>query len=896
MKPSLSLKALLLATSWLFWPALALAQTTAPAEEPKPASSAATDDAQEAAELPPEADAVEDDTEMSDDGVTETVVRGRFIPVPMRETSEVTTFLSSEDLARQGDDTAAAALTRLAGLSVVSGRFVFVRGLGDRYSSALLNGSPLPSPEPLRRTVPLDLFPSNVLDGAAVQKTYSPNFPGEFGGGVIDLKTVRLPNETYFNAKFSGGFNTATTGKDGLTYFGGERDWLGYDDGTRDIPGPLAQAIGRPARLDQQGLTPAQLEQIGESLVNAPLTLIQREEVDPNWEAELSGGASIDAGKYNIGLVGVAGYDYAWRTERATRQLGTSAIPLGFDQDSTTTALEVTINALGSASIGWDANEISVTGLYVHSTSKEAQIQSGFDFNTPANEAGQNLGASEATAFYERELMTLQLAGEHEFGPFALDWRGALAQSTRDAPYERSVNFTVDSSGRQLFSRSNNNATRFSELTDEVASFGVDGRYTIAINEQREAVFSAGYAYSNTVRDYELYRFLFSNTGALPLDVQRARIDFLFSPDNIDPRRFTLVELTGTDDSYKGGLRVNAAYVGADAELTNFIRAAVGVRFEDGVQSVRTFNRFGSPSVPRVFIEEQYYLPAGTITWNFADDLQLRLGASKTIARPQFRELSYSPYIDPDTDRSYRGNPFLQDSELTNYDARLEYYFDRNEFITIGAFYKEIDKPIEEVQYETSTLNFETSFINAPRALIYGAEFDYRVNFESPLKIDFLADRVLFFSANYTYTFSEVQAERGDVVFDALNLGVRRPASDYALDGSQLQGTPENIVNTQFGWESGNEQLSFLVGWVDQRILQRGVVGLGDVIEDPGVQLDVVYRRTFSVGGSELTLGVSGRNLLDEKHVETLNTPRGELDFNSFDRGQSFSVSLTSKF
>ena len=125
------------------------------------------------------------------------VVRGVFIPEPQRQTSQVASFLSAEDRTRQGDANAALALTRLSGLSVVDGQFAYVRGLGDRYSVALLNGAPLPSPEPLRRTVPLDLFPSSMLDGAAVQKTFSANYPGEFGGGLIDLKTVRQPAEDF---------------------------------------------------------------------------------------------------------------------------------------------------------------------------------------------------------------------------------------------------------------------------------------------------------------------------------------------------------------------------------------------------------------------------------------------------------------------------------------------------------------------------------------------------------------------------------------------------------------------------------------------------------------------------------------------------------------------------
>jgi outer membrane receptor protein involved in Fe transport len=870
MKPTLTLNSILLLTSCLVWPSLAHAQDTTP------------DD-------PPSAEAPVDESE-------EIVVLGRFIPEPMRQTSEVATFLSADDLERTGDSNAAEALTRLSGLSVVSDRFVFVRGLGDRYSSALLNGSPLPSPEPLRRTVPLDLFPSNILDGAIVQKTFSPNYPGEFGGGVIDLRTVRLPNSPFFTVQLGTGINSETTFRQGLYYYGSDTDWTGFDDGTRDIPRPLQDALGRRSTLGAAGFTDRQLEAIGESLVNSPLSVIQVGDISPDFDAEVSAGTSIDYGRYNIGLVGVAGYDSGWSTQRATRQIGTDTIPLGRDQQSLTTAWEVTSNFLGSASIGWDDHEIALIGLYVRSTRKEAQITSGFDFNAPSNANGESLAASEATAWYERQLASLQLSGEHAFGDLEIDWRVAAARSTRDAPYERSVDFLIDATGTQFYGRSNSNSVRFSELQDDVASGGVDLRYTFPLSEQRDVELLAGIAYGNTVRTFDRSTFLFGGGSNLPADVARARVDFLFGPDNIDPNRFVLLELTGPDDAYKGRLRVSSAYLGADVEVLPLVRVAVGGRFEDSTQTVRTSNRFGAPTTGSVLIDEQYFLPAVTLTWNFYEDMQLRFGYSQTIARPQFRELAVSPYIDPDSDRTYRGNPFLLDSELTNYDIRYEYYLGRNQFMTAGLFYKDILNPIEEVQSETSTLNFLTTFINAPQAILYGAELEYRTRFEIPSDNAFIADKTWLFSVNYTYTSAEIEAGAGDFVFDPLRIGERSPASNFALDGQPLQGTPENIVNLQFGYEGPNSQATLLVGWVSERVLQRGLGGLSDVVDDSGVNVDLTYRQDFELGGTGFTLGLSGRNLLDERYVESLETGAGTLDFNSYDRGRSFSVSVTARF
>ena len=200
--------------------------------------------------------------------VEEIVVNGRFIPDEIRDTAEVANFLTVEDIRRAGDDTAAQALTRISGLSVVSGRFVYVRGLGERYSQALLNGSPLPSPEPLQRVVPLDLFPAAILAGTAVQKTFSANYPGEFGGGIIDLRTVGVPDKPYFNIGVGLGVDSEITDKNGLTYYGSKHDEFGFDDGSRKLPVGVRQfASTRPVVFSgsANGLTLDQYKAMAEA-------------------------------------------------------------------------------------------------------------------------------------------------------------------------------------------------------------------------------------------------------------------------------------------------------------------------------------------------------------------------------------------------------------------------------------------------------------------------------------------------------------------------------------------------------------------------------------------------------------------------------------------------------
>jgi outer membrane receptor protein involved in Fe transport len=865
MKTRVQLGLALMASTMLLAPALAAAQDEAPA-------------------------AAIDTSSIAD----EIVVRGRFIPEPQRATSQVATFLSAEDLARTGDENAALALTRLSGLSVVGGRFAFVRGLGDRYSSARLNGSVLPSPEPLRRTVPLDLFPSNILSGAIVQKTFSANYPGEFGGGIIDLNTLRVPTENFLHIKAGISANLVTTGKDGIFLNGGDLDFLGYDDGTRSLPGPLAAVID--SRTPLTSLTPGEVETIGESLVNSPLTVIQNGVLGPNFDATINGAAVFDlGGGLELGLVGVIGYDQEWTNRNGPRQAILGALLTDFQTRST--SLDATVNGLASATLEWDTGAVSATGLYIHSTLKESQIDEGTDRSQPS---ASQIVSVEANTFLERQLYMGQLSGDQEVGSaFDVTWRTAYARSTRDSPYENSLTrFRDTPTSPPLYTTANRQSTRFSFLTDDVFSGGVDLSYEIPIAAPRAASVSIGYEYSDNDREYDIFAFRFAGGNSLPLDVQGARPDFLFSPDNIDPARFFLSDASFTPDSYDAELTIHSGYFKADFELIPTVSVNAGVRYETADQFVITSDRFGNIG-STTSLNNDYWLPTVTATWNFANNQQVRIGYSHTIARPQFRELAQSLFFDPESNRSYRGNRFLVDSEFRNYDARYEYYLGRNQFITLAGFYKTIERPIEEILFTTTGDSFDTTFINSPRARLFGGEAEYRTRFDI-LWNEWMGRRQWLYSVNYTFTQSEVIAEAGDLVINPLS-GLSEDAALFGLDGQPLQGTPKHIVNSQLGWEGDADRFTVLIGWVSDRILQRGspTGGIPTVFETPGLQLDAVYGIDIQLFGADATIALSGRNLLGASHQEFQLSPAtadGRTEFLTYERGRSLSASLTARF
>ncbi|MBJ7512157.1 TonB-dependent receptor [Brevundimonas sp.] len=884
---SLTLSGVLLATSALIAPGLAFAQAapeTAPTAQ-NPAQTSAEQVDQEPAE------------------VGEIVVLGRYIPEQNRESSEVAAFLTSEDLERTGDSNAAAALTRVTGLSIVEGRFIYVRGLGERYSSALLNGSPLPSPEPLQRVVPLDLFPSSILDGVTVQKTYSPNFPGEFGGGVIDLHTIDAPNEPFFNMKLSLGGNTESTGKESLIYYGSRTDFTGFDDDTRDVPGAIRIAFDQGKQINTANFSAAQLQAMGQSLENAPLRLLQREKTPIDGGVELAGGFSQDTGLGTLGLIAVAGYDNSWRARRGVQQEGQfqgDALEVSSSYDVESNQNDIRLNMLGGLSLKTVDHELKWTNLYVRNTTKEARSAAGPDFD-----AGGSVIRNDYTEWFVRQLFTSQLAGEHQFmdGALEIDWRAAYAKTSRDAPYESRFQYGVDAAGDYIHNVQGN-LISFSELDDDIVSGGVDVAYTLPLSSIREAIISAGVASFDNNREATRHDLQFEAVNGLTDSQRHARVDYLFSDYNINPNTLQLREIAGSNgaSAYDAELQVNAAYAMIDAEIIPLVRTTVGVRFEDGQQSVTPRDVFGGASTYKATeIEEQYWLPSFTATWNFAEDQQLRFGASKTIGRPQFRELAPQAYTDPESDRIFIGNPYLVDTELLNLDARYEWYFARQQFITAGVFYKDVDKPVESVIVDVGNQR-QQSFLNAPKSTIMGAEVEVKKYFEFPDQpMAFIANKRWLVQANYTYSDSEVKVSSGDTVLTLGGAGTPEQASFFIQDGSRLQGQSDHVANLQLGWEddTARSQATIILNYVSDRITARGA-GIGssrepDFIQEPGVFLDFVYRKDFTVMDRDMGFALELRNLLGTDFDEYQE--RGaKIRVNNYDLGQSASVSLTARF
>lgn len=869
-------------------------------------------------------------------GLEEIVVRGKFIPDVVRANPVVVSVLSSAQIERTGDGDIAGALKRVTGLSLVGGRFVYVRGLGERYSQALLNGLPLPSPEPLRRVVPLDIFPSSIIASSAVQKTYSPGFPGEFGGGAINLTTKTAPDEPFLNIGITLGGNTQTTGELGYTHFGSGTDWTGFDDGTRDVPDLLQDAFDTgqrivldPGAADGSPLSREGLTAITQSLENASTNLIQSNDNIPiDGAFDITGATSFDVGdETKLGVFFNFGWDNQWRTRGGTQQLSgdVNLTPgsLARDFDYLTTLNRIVVNgALGfTAEIG--EHTLRWTNLYIRDSLKETQISVGE--TSDASGVLQNIGQ---TAWFERQLIDTQFVGEFRFDDWGIDVRGTYAEAQRNSPYERQntyvFNALVDDFVMPLSAAPGQARIAFSELTDEVFAGGIDAFYNL--NTERPMKVTVGYAYLDNTRDSFRRDFSYLPVDGIGLEISQQRPDFLLSDFNIANSGILLNESTGgvigAAPAYEAGLEVNAAFVQLEAEFFDGFSITTGLRYEDATQFVDPVATFTSDQalidaaragatngVVFTQLDNDYFLPSITATYNFYDDMQIRIAASRTIARPQFRELAPQFYVDPDVDRTFRGNQFLEDSELLNFDIRYEWYFGRDERFTVSGFYKDIDNPIESSAVVLSD-SIQATYANAPSATLFGAEIEVEKYFDlyDLTENTFFADRRIYLNANYTYTESSLQVNDTDrtITADAIVVGgvpQTQLAQNIFVDGAPLTGQSKHLANLQIGLEHPDylSQQTLILNYASNRVSLRGINRGGsglqpDVIERPGVILDFVARQGIELGGTMFEVSLEARNLLNADFRETQSNDENTVIINQFERGRSFSISFEAQF
>ena len=562
----------------------------------------------------------------------------------------------------------------------------------------------------------------------------------------------------------------------------------------------------------------------------------------------------------------------------------------------------IVVNGLLGFGLEQGEQKIRWTNLFIRDTLKQARLGIG----TRQTGSPSATLMQQDTAWFERQLVDSQLVGEFKLSPDVnLNVRIAYANSKREAPDELSFeyyrsNLASDPFGAFFINRLNNGQqgtaeASYSVLNENLWAGGLDLTYKVT----PDITATIGYAYSDTTRRTERRDFLFTAPSTFPNAVALFRPDFLLQPDVIDFYNIALIDTNEANPVFDARLLNNAGYGQIQAYITPEISLNIGVRYETAKQSVVPVQVFNTPtaSLASTQLNEAYWLPAATLTWDLNDQMKFRLSGSKTIARPQFRELIFQNFYDPDSNRLFRGNPFLSDSELYNAEARYEWYFDRDQRLSVAGFFKRIDKPIETFSsFDDNTVI--TSFANAPKADLYGAEIETQKYFDlSGLsETGFFSTRRAVVIANYTYTKSKISVKAGDTVsvFNSSSTS----ALDFFRNGTPLTGQSDHLVNLQFGLEDTDKlsQQTILFTYASDRVTTRGASGQVDVVERPGIQLDFVARQGIKVAGVDMELKLEVRNITGTKYQEFQELGDNKIFYNRYKVGTSASLGLDINF
>jgi outer membrane receptor protein involved in Fe transport len=805
----------------------------------------------------------------------EVYVLGEYTPKESSESIErfstsITSAIDSAQLERFDDSDVGTALNRVSGVAVVDRKYATVRGLDGRYIAAELNGLQMPSTDTQRREVELDLFPTVIVDGIEIQKSFTADQPASTTGGAIMINTKGIPDERVLEVSGSLGYNPGATGSDILSYASSNGDWAGYDSGLRKLPGGILSATdgGRslticdPAIDPVRCTSPAAAAQLGVEFQDD--YNVGDKTALPNAEVSVAYGDRLPAGDNEWG------YYLAADVDRTTADRGNAELsnPLGvmgnYQRSQETTA--VTAYAAAGYEYG-EANDVTSKTMYLRNTDDITRAESGID------EQEDNQIDSYILDWVERQFISQAFIGHNEVEYKNLvhmfDWRAAYSQTQRDEPDRRTYTYFNNQLSSSAFER------RWSNLDEHSTDLGGDYSVSLDWGSSNSTEFKLGGMWSDKDRNFDQYRF---GIGFTPFgqDID-LNIDQDLETEVLPYNYFAIgkVELTAntTDtDSYDSQEELQAGYLNTVTEFGEQWTAELGARFEKFDQKLQY------PNATRAANDLTYddWYPALNLTWHITEEAQLRFGYSETVSYPGIIERSEAQTFDPDTDDPIFGNPDLQVSTIDNVDLRAEYYFSDSESVSLALFYKSIDQPVERAIPDASgSAASGTTFLNQESADLQGVELDGSKNvWEND-------DYLVFVSGNLSYIDSKV-----DLSADSLRL------EGASADGRELQGQSQWLSNLQFGLDHypSNQKFTLLINYFDKRIFRvaRGA-NTGPEYEDARTIVDFTYEKDWN---ENLVIGASIKNILNTKVEYSQNSNTIE----SYNLGTFFKAGVTYKF
>jgi len=744
-----------------------------------------------------------------------------------RNNTAMSSGLAADFIKRTPDKNTGEVLKRVSGASVQDNKFVIVRGLSDRYNSAMLNSALLPSSEPDKKAFSFDMFPAALIDNIIINKTATPEFTGEFTGGLVQVNTKDIPAKDVLTVGFGLGYNTQSTFKPFVSNQRNQYDWLGFDDGTRNLPDSFPATAQLYRALGKDDRNSMLVYNVERSFYEANGTTVFNFNDNQNhYQTNLGGVTNITwvKGKHKISLKNLFNQFY-------------------------------------------EDNYYTRTG-YNTSRLNDIQFYSSF--------------------LNQRSLYSAQLEGEHQLTAKGIKfkWNGNAGHNLKTQPDLRSALYARSLNTNRPFEIDPDDTRRFySTLKDY--SFGGGGQLIVPMNwgGKNKQTLKLGGSSLARIRDFRsrIFRYNITNFNSFVAANAFKPVESAFFSDNIGQSGYILEEFTNNQDRYFGVSILNAGYGMMDNNFGAF-RIIWGLRAENFQQLLTSKDQTGKRNTN--LTEKLDLLPSINLMLNTCDKQNIRIAASRTVARPEFREIAEFAFYDYEMNYGVQGNTGLMRSSILNYDLRYEIYPKAGEAITLGVFYKNFTDPIELRLDPSSNADSRRYFFqNALSAETIGLELEVRKGLE------FISPSLKNFSFFGNYTFIQSQVTFNDLSAGNKEVKANRP----------LQGQSPYLLNAGLQYTSAKFNASVLFNKVGERLTLVGNQEFPNVFERPRNQLDLQLSKKIIKDRGEIKINFS--DILNNafyfyENVDGPTAYKNGVDrlFNAFTPGSTISIGFSYDF
>ncbi|MDX9881124.1 MAG: TonB-dependent receptor [Prolixibacteraceae bacterium] len=824
--------------------------------------------------------------------------------------------ISSAELKKTGDSSAAASMGRVTGVSVEGGKYVFVRGLGDRYTKTILNGLDIPGLDPDRNTLQMDMFPVNVIDNMVVNKTFTADLPADFTGGVININIKDFPETKNAGISMSAGYNPESHfNHKYLTYKGGKTDWMGFDDGTRDIPAtrniPLfSEVVGNPN--SEKGIRYREILKSFNPVLAASRT---RSFMDYSIGATL--GNQKDLGKYDIGYLLAVSYkndiEFYLKAEYGRYGLSSSLNETDMELRENQSG-DYGVNSVlwsGLAGIALKSKKVKYQINFLHLQNGESQAAI-FDY-AKTNLGTEFSGFQHNLEYSQRSLTNILLSGKHTWVEegWDIEWKISPTVSTISDPDIRFTRYGITNGNFIIGTEVGFPERIWRELeeTNLSGAFHVTKDFTLN-GEVAKLKFGSAYTYKK--RDFVIRNFAV-NLRNVPLTGDP---DEIFRPENLWPyngniSRGTTYEapfIPVNPNQFDASVDNMAGYLSVEMSPVEKLRAIVGLRAENYVQHYTGQDQLGTRILDHEKVLDNLgFFPSLNLIYNLTENQNLRFSWSKTIARPSFKELSYAEIFDPISGRTFIGGMFrdaddmagveywngkLTKTDIQNFDVRWEMFQTGGHTISSGIFYKRFENPIEIVQYVTQPGSYQ------PRNVGNGKVAGVEVELRQSLKI--LGKPLKTFSAMVNFTFTHSQIEMGPTEYNSRieNARTGQTISQYR----DMAGQAPYIINAGFSYDGSENgfgkglDAGIYYNVQGQTLQYVGIVDRPDIYSVPFHSLNINVNKAFG-GKQRFQLGLKIENLLNQRKKSVFRSYHADDQFFSMlSPGMTFRIKASYSF